>query len=59
MSAEFLLPFFGLAAIYVFYAAMGSGNLTPETAIMEMLIIVVLVMLGQTAVLIKIYEQTM
>ena len=48
---------FGLAAIWILTTALTNHNVTPEVAMIEILLIVVLAILAQTIVLIKIYEQ--
>ncbi len=53
-----LMVIFGFAAIVVLWTALNSKNgLDTSVAMLEILIIVVLAILGQTVVLIKIYEQ--
>ena len=48
---------FGLASIWILGTALTNHSVTPEVAMIEILLIVVLAILAQTVVLIKIYEQ--
>jgi hypothetical protein len=52
-----LMAIFGLAAITIFFKSVTAGYLPQDIAMIELLLIVVLAILGQTVVLIRIYEQ--
>ena len=51
-----LMTLFGLAAVYIFIQA-ASGVSSTNTAIIEILLIIVLAILAQTGILIRIYEK--
>ena len=51
------MAIFGLAAITIFFKSVTAGYLPQDIAMIELLLIVVLAILGQTVVLIRIYEQ--
>ena len=48
---------FGVASIWILVTAIAKNSVSPEVAMIEILLIVVLAILAQTVVLIKIYEQ--
>ena len=53
-----LMAFFGLSALYIFFQALSRGGiLYQDTAMIELLLIIVMAILAQTVVLIRIYEQ--
>ena len=53
-----LMAAFGVAVAWIFLSAMNSGLASqPQLAIIELLLIVVLIVLAQTVVLIRIYDQ--
>jgi len=55
---SFLMIAFGIAVTWIFISALKSGLAQqPYLAIIELLLIVVLIVLAQTVVLIRIYEQ--
>ncbi len=56
---SFLMVAFGIAVAWIFMSAWKSGLASqgPQLAIIEMLLIVVLIILAQTVVLIRIYDQ--
>jgi len=51
------MAIFGLAAIAIFFKSVTAGYLPQDIAMIELLLIIVLAILGQTVVLIRIYEQ--
>jgi small-conductance mechanosensitive channel len=52
-----LMGLFGFAALAIFFMSLHEEQLRAETAMMEILLIIVLAILAQTVVLIRIYEQ--
>ena len=52
-----LMVLFGIAAVWIFFKALGDNLVTSELAIIEILLIVVLAILAQTVIMIRIYEQ--
>ncbi len=52
-----LMAIFGIAAIVIFFMSVQNQFLTQDVAMIELLLIVVLMILAQTVVLIRIYEQ--
>lgn len=55
---SFLMVAFGIAVAWIFVSALKSGYASePQLAIIELLLIVVLIILAQTVVLIRIYDQ--
>ncbi len=54
-----LMVLFGIAAVWIFFSALGQGLVSSELAIIEILLIVVLAILAQTVILIRIYEQNL
>lgn len=51
-----LMVIFGIAAVWIFFSAIGN-TLDGQLAIIEILLIVILAILAQTVILIRIYEQ--
>ena len=52
------MAIFGLAAIYIFFQSVTqAGYLMQDIAMIELLLIMICAILGQTLVLIRIYEQ--
>jgi len=51
------MAIFGVAAIVIFYMSIQQSMLTQDVAMIELLLIIVLMILAQTVVLIRIYEQ--
>ncbi len=54
-----LMVIFGVAAVWIFFSALGNGIVSSDLAIIEILLIVVLAILAQTVILIRIYEQNL
>ena len=54
-----LMLLFGIAAVWIFFSALGEELISSELAIIEILLIVVLAILAQTVILIRIYEQNL
>ncbi len=55
---SFLMIAFGIAVTWIFVSAIKNGFATqPYLAVIELLLIVVLIILAQTVVLIRIYDQ--
>ena len=52
-----LMALFGVAALYIFFVALRDASLTYETAVIQILLIIVLAILAQTVVLIRLYER--
>ena len=52
-----LMVVFGVAAVWIFFSALGQGLVSSDLAIIEILLIVVLAVLAQTVIMIRIYEQ--
>lgn len=52
-----LMTLFGIAAVWIFIQAASQEVVQKDAAIIEILLIIVLAILAQTAVLIRIYEQ--
>ena len=51
-----LMVLFGIAAVWLFFGALGHGPITGDIAIILILLIIVLAILAQTVILIRIYE---
>ncbi len=51
------MAIFGFAAIVIFIMSLKGGYLAQDVAMIELLLIIVLMILAQTVVLIRIYEQ--
>lgn len=54
-----LMVIFGIAAVWIFFSALGQDLLDGQLAIIEILLIVILAILAQTVILIRIYEQNL
>jgi len=54
-----LMLLFGIAAVWIFFSALGEDLVDSTVAIIEILLIVVLAILAQTVILIRIYELNM
>ena len=54
-----LMVIFGIAAVWIFFTAVGQKLLDGQMAIIEILLIVILAILAQTVILIRIYEQNL
>ncbi len=54
-----LMVVFGIAAVWIFFSALGQDLLDGQLAIIEILLIVILAILAQTVILIRIYEQNL
>ena len=54
-----LMVIFGIAAVWIFFSALGQNLLDGQLAIIEILLIVILAILAQTVILIRIYEQNL
>ena len=54
-----LMVIFGIAAVWIFFSAVGQDLLDGQMAIIEILLIVILAILAQTVILIRIYEQNL
>lgn len=51
------MAIFGIAAIVIFVMSIQQSFLSQDVAMIELLLIIVLMILAQTVVLIRIYEQ--
>lgn len=54
-----LMVIFGIAAVWIFFSAIGQDMLDGQMAIIEILLIVILAILAQTVIMIRIYEQNL
>lgn len=54
-----LMILFGIAAVWIFFSALGQQLVSSEIAMIEILLIIVLAILAQTVILIRIYEMNM
>ena len=54
-----LMVIFGIAAVWIFFSAIGQNLVDGQMAIIEILLIVILAILAQTVILIRIYEQNL
>ena len=54
-----LMVIFGIAAVWIFFSALGENMVDGNMAIIEILVIVILAILAQTVILIRIYEQNL
>jgi hypothetical protein len=54
-----LMVLFAIAAVWIFFSAIGPNLLDGQLAIIEILLIVILAILAQTVILIRIYEQNL
>lgn len=52
-----LMVFFSVVAIYIMMTALTLQTIDSNVAVIEMLLIILIAILGQTLVLIRIYEQ--
>ena len=54
-----LMILFGIAAVWIFFSALGQSLVSSEIAMIEILLIIVLAILAQTVILIRIYEMNL
>jgi hypothetical protein len=54
-----LMVVFGIAAVWIFFSAIGQELVDGQMAIIEILLIVILAILAQTVIMIRIYEQNL
>lgn len=54
-----LMVIFAAIAIYIMVEALQENTASPEAAIIEILIVIILAILAQTVILIKIFEQNL
>lgn len=54
-----LMAIFGVAAVWIFFSAMGNEVYSEQMAVIEILLIVILAVLAQTVIMIRVYEQNL
>ncbi len=54
-----LMVIFGIAAVWIFFSALGQDLVNGQMAIIEILLIVILAILAQTVIMIRVYEQNL
>ena len=54
-----LMVIFGIAAVWIFFSALGQDLVNGQMAIIEILLIIILAILAQTVIMIRVYEQNL